>query len=47
MRIVFNLDQIFGKKPKEVARLFKQKGINPSRPYRAQVSFAGVVIEQD
>lgn len=47
MRVVFNLDEIYGKKPKEVAVLFRRRGLNPTLPYRARVSSGGIVIEQD
>jgi hypothetical protein len=47
MKTTFALQEIYGKKPAEVARLFKSRGINPTRPYRAQVTFAGITIEQD
>ncbi len=47
MRVVFELDQIIGKPPREVARLFRRRGINPARPYRARLSFREVVVEQD
>lgn len=47
MRVVFNVDEIYGKKPKDVAVLFRRRGLNPSRPYRAKVSSGGIVIEQE
>jgi hypothetical protein len=47
MKIVFPLHEIMGKKPLVVAKLFRMKGINPNRPYRASVSFNGIVIEQE
>lgn len=47
MKTTFALQEIYGKKPSEVARLFRARGINPTRPYRAQVSFSAVIIEQD
>lgn len=47
MKTTFALQEIYGKKPTEVARLFKARGINPTRPYRARVTFAGIIIEQD
>jgi hypothetical protein len=47
MKTIFTLQEIFGKRPAEVARLFKARGINPTRPYRARVTFSGITIEQD
>jgi hypothetical protein len=47
MRVVFDLNQIIGKPPREVALLFRRRGLNPTRPYRARLSFKEVVVEQD
>lgn len=47
MRVVFNLDEIYGKRPKDVATLFRKRGLNPARPYKARVSSNGIIIEQD
>jgi hypothetical protein len=47
MKTTFALQEIYGKKPMDVARLFKARGINPTRPYRARVTFAGIIVEQD
>ncbi len=47
MRINLSLEQIFGRNPAEVGLLLQALGIDTSRPYRAQVTFAGVTIEQE
>lgn len=47
MRINLSLDQIAGRKPKEVGHLLQTLGIDPTRPYRASVTFTGVTIEQE
>lgn len=47
MRVNFSLDQIAGRHPKDVGRLFQSLGIDPARPYRANITFSGVTIEQD
>lgn len=47
MRLNFSLDQILGRNPREISRLFRSLGIDPDRPYRAQVTLSNVVIEQD
>jgi hypothetical protein len=47
MRVDFRLDEIYGKKPKEVARLFWERGLNPERPYQARISSSGIIIEQE
>ena len=47
MRINLSLDQISGRNPREVGRLLRTLGIDPARPYKANVTFAGIIIEQD
>ncbi|MDO3380097.1 hypothetical protein [Geoalkalibacter halelectricus] len=47
MRHDFALDQILGRNPREVSRLFKSHGIDPERPYRAQITQNNIIIEQD
>jgi len=47
MRFNLPLDQILGRNPREVSRLFRSKGIDPDRPYRAQVTLQNIIIEQD
>jgi hypothetical protein len=47
MRINLSLEQIFGRNPAEVGLLLQTLGIDTARPYRAQVTFTGVTIEQD
>lgn len=47
MRVDFSLEQIFGRNPREVDKLFRSQGIDPTLPYRAKVTFTGVTIEQD
>jgi hypothetical protein len=47
MIVNFPFHEIFGKNPTVVAKLFKIKGINPGRPYRARISFDSIIIEQD
>lgn len=47
MRLDFTLDQILGRNPREVSRLFKSLGLDPDRPYRAQITLNNVIIEQD
>ena len=47
MRVKFSLDQICGRRPKEVGRLLRARGIDPAHPYRASVTFSGVTIEQE
>lgn len=47
MKVNFAFEEIYGQDPKDVRKLFRTQGLDPSRPYRARVSFSGVVIEQD
>ena len=47
MRINISLDQIAGRHPAEVSHLLQTLGIDPARPYRANVTFSGVTIEQE
>jgi hypothetical protein len=47
MRVDFSLEEIYGKKPQEVARLFRLRGLNPARPYRVRISSSVVVVEQE
>ncbi len=47
MRLNLNLDQVLGRNPREVGQLFRSKGIDPDRPYRAQVTLQQIIIEQD
>jgi hypothetical protein len=47
MTVTFSLEEIYGKNPKAVARLFRKRGLNPARPYNARINFSGVVIQQD
>ncbi len=47
MRLNLNLDQVLGRNPREVSQLFRSKGIDPDRPYRAQVTLQQIIIEQD
>ncbi len=47
MRINLSLEQIFGRNPSEVGLLLQALGIDITRPYRAQITFTGVTIEQD
>ncbi|MBE0599613.1 MAG: hypothetical protein IH614_20425 [Desulfuromonadales bacterium] len=47
MRVIFALEEIYGKNPREVAKLFRRHGINPGRPYRARVSSNGITVEQE
>jgi hypothetical protein len=47
MRVKLSLDQICGRRPKEVGRLLRARGIDPAHPYRASITFSGVTIEQE
>ncbi|MFA5516592.1 MAG: hypothetical protein WDA20_09930 [Desulfuromonadales bacterium] len=47
MRVDFLLEEIYGKKPEEVARLFRLRGLNPERPYLAKVSPSRIIVEQE
>jgi hypothetical protein len=47
MRLNLNLDQVLGRNPREVSQLFRSNGIDPDRPYRAQVTLQQIIIEQD
>ena len=47
MRINLSLDQICGRNPRDVSRLLRALGIDPARPYRANITFSGVTIEQE
>ncbi len=47
MRVHFAVEEIYGKKPAEVARLFRLRGLNPERPYRARLAPSGITIEQE
>ncbi len=47
MIVNFPLEEIFGQNPKDVAKKLRLEGIDPDRPYRANVTFTGIVIEQD
>jgi len=47
MRLNLNLDQVLGRNPREVSQMFRSKGIDPDRPYRAQVTLQQIIIEQD
>ncbi len=47
MRVDFPLEEIYGKKPQEVARLFRLRGLNPGLPYRVRISSTGVIVEQE
>ncbi|WP_305041735.1 hypothetical protein [Geoalkalibacter sp.] len=47
MRLNFALDQILGRNPREVSRLFRSVGLDPERPYIAQITLNSVIIEQE
>lgn len=47
MRLNFALDQILGRNPREVSRLFRSVGLDPERPYVAQITLNSVIIEQE
>ncbi|MBE0599333.1 MAG: hypothetical protein IH614_18985 [Desulfuromonadales bacterium] len=47
MRINLSLDQISGRNPRDVSRMMRALGIDPARPYKANITFSGVTIEQD
>ena len=47
MRVDFSLEEIYGKKPQEVARLFWLRGLDPGLPYRVRISSARVIVEQE
>ena len=47
MRIKLSLDQICGRRHKEIGRLLRARGIDPAHPYRASITFSGVTIEQE
>ncbi|WP_305045554.1 hypothetical protein [Geoalkalibacter sp.] len=47
MRLNFALEQILGRNPREVSRLFRSVGLDPERPYLAQITLNSVIIEQE
>ena len=46
MSITIPLKKIFGKKPKTVAKLLKELGIDTQRPYNYRINAQEVTIEQ-
>ena len=47
MTVNLPLDMILGKKPNDVGKILRARGIDPDLPYRATLSFSSVTIEQE
>ncbi|WP_291316820.1 hypothetical protein [Desulfuromonas sp.] len=47
MRVNLSLEEVYGRRPQEVEKLLCRLGIDLVRPYRANITFSGICIEQE